>query len=258
MTSANHVAITLDIDWAPDFVIESVASELLARNVRATWFVTHHSPTIDWLASHSDMFELGIHPNFQLGSTHGDEPETVLKNCLNIVPEARSVRTHGLVQSTNLLITMLEKTALQVDVSLFLPKTIGVCPVMFRWGCREMLRVPYVWEDDYETQQRTPDWSPQTVLAGDPGVKVFNFHPIHIYLNSANLDPYHALKCRQPDLVKACPQNFEGLVRQGEGTGSMFQRLLEFLSDAPMTYSICEIADDWQVQIAKINEGRAA
>lgn len=33
--------ITLDIDWAPDFVIDAVAEQLVQAGVWATWFVTH-------------------------------------------------------------------------------------------------------------------------------------------------------------------------------------------------------------------------
>ena len=67
----DSVVLTLDTDWAPDFVIDFVAKQLVAYQVRATWFVTHASPAVERLSQHSDLFELGIHPNFLPGSTHG-------------------------------------------------------------------------------------------------------------------------------------------------------------------------------------------
>ena len=56
-------ALTFDIDWAPDWMIEEVASILIEHNVKTTWFVTHASPAIDKLRQMPELFELGIHPN---------------------------------------------------------------------------------------------------------------------------------------------------------------------------------------------------
>ena len=84
----NELAITLDIDWAPDFMIERVAGALLSKGVKATWFVTHRSLAIDRLRHHPELFELGIHPNFAAGSSHGDTPEAVLGHVIDLVPDA--------------------------------------------------------------------------------------------------------------------------------------------------------------------------
>jgi len=37
------IALTLDIDWAPDWMIEKVAEMLLKYGVKATWFATHRN-----------------------------------------------------------------------------------------------------------------------------------------------------------------------------------------------------------------------
>ena len=44
-----------------------------------------------------------MHPNFLPGSTQGDTARAVLDHCLAIVPEASTMRTHGLFQSSALL-----------------------------------------------------------------------------------------------------------------------------------------------------------
>lgn len=50
MTDLKDTALlTLDIDWAPDFIIDEVVSILVKNNVKATWFITHNSPAIDRL-----------------------------------------------------------------------------------------------------------------------------------------------------------------------------------------------------------------
>jgi len=38
------LVITLDCDWAPDFVIKYVAGILTERKVKATWFITNDFP----------------------------------------------------------------------------------------------------------------------------------------------------------------------------------------------------------------------
>jgi hypothetical protein len=60
----NDVVLTIDTDWAPDCTIDFMAEQLIARQVRATWFVTHMSPAIARLKQYPKLFELGIHPNF--------------------------------------------------------------------------------------------------------------------------------------------------------------------------------------------------
>ncbi len=70
----SRAAITLDVDWAPDFMIDAAAQALVDREVKATWFVTHASPAVERLREHPDLFELGIHPNFLAGSSHGATP----------------------------------------------------------------------------------------------------------------------------------------------------------------------------------------
>ena len=115
------MALTIDIDWAPDFMIDFAAEALAARRVCATWFVTHSSPAVDRLRQHPKLFELGIHPNFQPGSTHGKEWAEVLDHCMGLVPDATSMRTHDLFQSTKLLDMIITQTPIITDLTLFLP-----------------------------------------------------------------------------------------------------------------------------------------
>ena len=96
-------ALTIDIDWAPDFAIKKLADALIRHKVKCTWFVTHESPAIKELRNHSDLFELGIHPNFFPGSTHGNNEKEVLDYMVSIVPGAKTVRSHALLQSSRLL-----------------------------------------------------------------------------------------------------------------------------------------------------------
>lgn len=218
--------ITLDIDWAPDFAIDVTARLLADLGVRATWLVTHASPAVRRLADRPELFELGIHPNFGHGSSHGASPEAVLDHCLALVPDARTVRTHSLVQSTPLLDLILARTTIEADLSIFLPYATNIRLVPYTRHGRTIFRVPYLWEDDYEFAQPTPDWGASARLVGRPGVRVFNFHPIHVYLNSCSGGPYAELKHRVRSLAEAEENLAAPLICPGEGTRTLFEALV--------------------------------
>ena len=73
----HQIVITLDIDWAPDFMINFVKDILVENNVKETWFVTHNSNYLKELGKNK-LFELGIHPNFANTSTQGNSIEEIL------------------------------------------------------------------------------------------------------------------------------------------------------------------------------------
>ena len=222
------IALTLDVDWAPDFAIEAVADALIQRGLRATWFLTHDSPAIQGLRSYPELFELGIHPNLLPGSSHGATPNEVLAYCLNIVPDAVSLRTHALVQSTPWLFQVARETAITHDVSLFLARR-SVPPFTQHTDTRSLVRVPYQWEDDFEMYQTPPCWRPEIICAG-ARLTVLDFHPIHIWLNSANMGRYQALKTVRPRLQDLVPHEAPPVQPRAEGAGSAFAALLDHMT----------------------------
>lgn len=214
--------ITLDIDWAPDAVIDEVASLLVDANVRATWFVTHLSRAVERLRDRPDLFELGLHPNFLPGSTHGGTPQEVVEPVARLVPEASSVRTHALVQSTPILGLMAATVpSLVADVSIYLPHAPWCDVVDHHFGGRPVSRVPYVWEDDFEMERPEPVWTLDG-LAGLRSLCVMDFHPIHVVLNGTTMDAYRQLKDASPRLSDAPPSLVDRFRRDGSGPRSMF------------------------------------
>ena len=222
------VYVTLDIDWAPDFVIDSVADELMSRQVPATWFVTHDSPAVDRLRQ-CDLFELGIHPNFLSGSTHGSGVDEVLDHCMQLVPDATSMRSHGLYQSTAMLARVVEQTPISIDVSLFLHNATNLAPIEFWWKGKSLTRVPYSWEDDVEMQIPNARWRcPELNI--NCGLQIFDFHPIHIYLNSSGIRNYERVK--QRGLLSSLePRHIDGFINPEEGTRTVFANLVRKLGE---------------------------
>ena len=187
----DYFCLTIDVDWAPDEAIRELADGLVDAGVRATWFVTHHSPILDELRRHPDLFELGVHPNFLPGSTHGDNPADVLAHVTAIVPEAVSMRSHSLAQTGPLLGQVAQTTGVRIDSNIFMPGSTCARPFTQETLGGTVHRVPFAWADDYWmfTDGRHPLPAPAPSAAS-----VVMFHPIHVYLNSARLDHYAMFK----------------------------------------------------------------
>ncbi|MGH7318238.1 MAG: hypothetical protein ACRELA_01200 [Candidatus Rokuibacteriota bacterium] len=228
-STLDEAVLTIDVDWAPDPAIRFVAEHLIARGVRATWFITHRSPAIDELERHPELFELGVHPNLLPGSTHGHDVESVLSHCMELVPGARSMRTHGFMQWTGLLHHVLTRTPIAVDLSVLLPRAPLVSPARFEWRGRGLLRIPCFWTDDYEMETTRPGWALAPLLASTRGLKVFDFHPIHIYLNSSTLEGYQTVKRRVSRLPEARETDLLSFVQAGAGTRAFFLEVVDHL-----------------------------
>lgn len=234
-------AITLDVDWAPDFAIDHAAGLLAQAGVRATWFVTHASPAVERLMARPDLFEIGIHPNFLPGTTHGRSESEILAHCMQLAPQARIVRTHGLVQSSNLLEKIVDETPVAVDVSLFLPHARSLAPVDYHWGAgKTLVRLPYMWEDDFEMVRPAPEWDVGSVIASGDGLMIFDFHPIHVYLNSRTLDAYRSMRALGP-VGTASQVTADGFVGAGKGARYAFESAISALAGV-RTRSLADVA----------------
>ncbi len=241
----NQVALTLDVDWAPDFAIGFVADQLIEHQIKATWFVTHTSPAIERLQLHPELFELGIHPNFLPGSSHGDTPEAVLRHCMDLIPTATSVRTHALFQSSPLLELIMRLTPVRADTSLFLPNVPALRSFEYQWHRRVLLRIPYYWDDDYHMDHHDAQWELEAFIRSDEGLKVFAFHPIHVYLNSSNIKAYQALKEQTSNLADVTPEIARSYIQPGMGTQTLFLELVRYLKLNRRSATINEIYLRW-------------
>jgi hypothetical protein len=222
------LAITLDVDWAPDHVIDAVAARLIDARVRATWFVTHASSAVNRLRRHDDLFELGIHPNFMPGSSHGSTVAEVVSHCMQVVPEARVMRTHGLVQSSRLFSEIMSLTTIRIDSSLMLRMHPGLQVVRQPFAGGVLTRLPVWWEDDIEQVAPDPRWS--VTEQASPGLRILNFHPVHVMLNGSTPAPYTALKHEWPALCDAPAHAFSALGRDGPGPASAFGSAITVLA----------------------------
>lgn len=206
--------VTMDMDWANDGVLADTIRLAESLEIPVCLFVTHSTPMLRELREHP-LFTLGIHPNFlpQLnmnGQSTKNWQET-LEDMLRLVPEAKVIRCHALVDATPIL-SGARSLGLKADMNLFIPFSSGITlrPFTHFSGLK---RLPFFYEDDAWTFEPSPA-SPGEHLAAE-GLKIFNFHPIHLYLNTENMDRYNKAKTCYHDFDKLSP-----FINRGEGFGA--------------------------------------
>ena len=77
-------------------------------------------------------------------------------------------------------------------MNLLIPRNSGIELKLFKSWSKNLIRVPYFWEDD--THILYKDINSVDYYLNTPGLKVFDFHPIHIYLNTEDLNRYEKIK----------------------------------------------------------------
>ena len=150
-----------------------------------------------------------------------------------MVPEARGVRAHGLLMSTALLVEY-GRRGLVYESSYLLEGTPGLTPAVAWNG---VVRLPIYWEDDVQMLHGRA-FQLDDLGLGRPGLKIFNFHPVHVALNSPDLHAYHRLRdhltAAGRPLVEATPEDFERFRTRGvPGTADLLDELLGWLSHHP-------------------------
>jgi hypothetical protein len=222
-TWKNHVFLTFDMDWAIDDILENTISILEKADVSATWFITHKTPLLCRLRENK-KFELGIHPNFnkllfQSDFSNGKDAKEIVGRLMDLVPEAVSVRSHSLTQSSTLL-DLFKEFGLSYDCNHFIPASLGY-PLSPWKSWNEMVLIPHSWEDDIHIMYQW-DYSITDILKTQ-GLHVFDFHPIHVALNTESLTRYENSRSFHLDW-----DNLQSWIFIGKGTRSHLEELLSF------------------------------
>ena len=181
-------AITIDIDWAPDPVIEDTLSLLDERDIVATVFSTHDDGV--QLSNH----ERAIHPNL----TDSESNDETLDTLLSLYPEAVGVRSHGLHTTTELKLGGPTEICYESNYMMF-----GVEGIHPFWHLGDVVQFPIYFMDDVWLRHGKPSMDFASELVRDT-LTVFAFHPIHIYLNTPRIEYYEQRKdiYNEPDALR--------------------------------------------------------
>jgi SAM-dependent methyltransferase len=216
--------ITSDVDWASDYAIRDFLTLVSGFGIRPTIFATHASPVLTEFEQRGAI-ELGIHPNFLPRSTHGDDVPSVIERLCGEFPHARSFRSHGFVDHTEIT-RELYRRGFRYDSNLCLFLQPDLVPLRHQSG---LVRFPVFWEDDVHFANTDGNWRLDDYLADftTPGLKVFNFHPFLVAANVPNQAYYTQVKQHTKTLG---PDTIDEVRYAGSGLRTFLIELLETLT----------------------------
>ena len=175
-----RIFLTFDIDWAHDEVIKYTLDLIEASKIQATIFITHDTPLIDRMRSNNNL-ELGIHPNFNplLDGTEIKKrtEREVMDEILEIVPNAKCLRSHSLTQSERLLDIFSEYGLSHISNTYIPFMENNILRPWKLWS--DLIITPHFFQDNVELRLRN-----ELSVNNSLGLKIYDFHPIHIFLNS--------------------------------------------------------------------------
>jgi hypothetical protein len=217
-TWENKLFLTFDNDWAHDDIIKDTVDLIEGSGIHATFFVTDEIPQLDRIRANRN-FSLGIHPNFRpLLIGKGTNIHDEINRCMHIIPEAISCRTHGIIQGGDISRALIDRgIRFESNESIPFHSGIHLKPYQLKGP---LIRLPYFWADEHE-------W----VYIRETNFKnilqqfnffVFDFHPIHVFLNTENSSRY--------DRTKGFHKNPEELIKhrfEGRGTRTLLLELLD-------------------------------
>lgn len=202
--------ITFDIDWASDKILEYTLDIIEKYNVKATFFVTHETILLKRMRENPNI-ELGIHPNFNFllngDFRYGKNMKEVAEYFLKIVPEAVSVRSHSLTNQSNMF-DIFSQLGLKFECNFLIPMRSNIIVKPFLHWDKKLTRVPHYWEDDVHCLYGD-DWKLDNYYKYE-GIKIFNFHPIHIALNTECMDRYITIRNVQQNSSIVFKNRFDG------------------------------------------------
>jgi len=224
--TSKTIYITIDLDWACDEVLLDTISLLDKYRLFATFFITHKTPILQTIREEK-RYDLGIHPNFNplllYNVSDNKSADTIIDNILEIVPEAKTVRSHSLFQSSKLL-DIFKSKGLTHDCNTYISYQSEI--IIKPWvSWNGIIRCPHFWADDVDMIYQRFD-SILTTLRSD-GLKIYDFHPIHIYLNTPDILYYEKTRG-----IHKLPSKLLQNRYKGYGTRSKFIELLEFIANS--------------------------
>ena len=184
------ICLTFDLDWAGEDAIKFTYDILEKFGFPSTFFITHHS---EFIMDKIKMKEIdaGVHPNFLKNSSHGHNLKDVVDYCTKLLPDANSFRCHKYFDNNDIT-EVLYNNGYKYDSNLC-TNLECIDPFVHRSG---LIRFPIYFEDGaYLLHGNTLDFKEiQPCFFKKPGLYVFNFHPMHMIINSPTFSYMRKIK----------------------------------------------------------------
>lgn len=208
----DSIVITVDTEWSPDPVLTNIVSLLDQYDVSATLFSTHDDTVT------TDGHERGLHPNFFKDKSEDE----VLRDIATDFPEAIGLRSHGMYIHSALR-SAYPEFDIQYESNYMQYLVEDLQPF---WLLDEVIQFPVYFMDDFwlrsrESRRTLPDVGS---LLDTPGMKVFDFHPIHVFLNTPTIGYYQQNKKYYDQ-----PERLREERTSGPGVRELFINILEYI-----------------------------
>ena len=211
--------LTSDTDWASEDAISFFLDDMARMGLRPHLFLTHPSAVVS-AARACGAIDVGIHPNFLPGSTHGTGFVEPIAHCLSLVPGSVSSRCHTFFECSPVL-EQLWAQGIRYDSNAchFLQPSIEPTCHAYR-----LMRLPVFWEDDVHAgyvRDLTFDLVLQRLAT--PGLKILNVHPFSYAINMPDLAFYQQMR---PQTRTLTAQDIAEQAWQGQGTRSWLRAIV--------------------------------
>lgn len=182
------------MDWACDEVLCDFYNLICELGVCGTLNVTHNTKLLNNYRQ-NDRLELGIHPNYNKlldGMGEKDSYETILERMKLLVPEAITVRNHSLTTNSRIQLKEVDY-GIKYDLNMLYPPQSGDCIRAFK-DVNGLYKLPFIFEDDVWLMSHEKR-NVQYYLSDEfMAPRIFNFHPIHIFLNTEYMARYEKVR----------------------------------------------------------------
>jgi len=185
-SSKETIFLSFDIDWVPDFMLSFTAD--LVSHLDASFMHTHSSPVCKQVA---ENFPSGIHPNLQKNSDQGNGIDESIKFLRELGVDFETCRFHVLKHGYPDLIKLSEHGT-KLDSSTILFNGKNILPTYHH--DLDMVLAPYFWEDGIHLRGKELKGEAGIIDWSTPGLKIFDFHPLDIYLNTNSMDLRNSFK----------------------------------------------------------------
>jgi len=173
-------AVTIDLDWASEEAIEVTLSYFESREIPVTVFSTHDSALI---RSKIYSLEIGVHPYFDLNSSHGNHIEETIATVLELPHNIKSYRCHRFTLSNEIQSAM--QRAGMICSSNVCTNLEVVKPFFNRFNT---LEIPIFMEDGaflYNRHSLSINTYMRNLITSE-GLKTIVIHPMHFVVNTPN------------------------------------------------------------------------
>jgi len=244
------IYLTFDMDWVNDDVLKYFYEQIYRADIQSgVLYVTNYSKFLEDIRK-DGWLELGIHPNFNwllCGEEKHGSIDTIITELKGIVPEAVTARSHSLVTGTQINQCFYEHGIKYVSNYLYEPS--GHMRIQCFKDYLGLIHVPFFFEDDIYLMNKVR-LSVYDYLEKYDVPLVFNFHPIHLFLNTENRRRYESskeyyknypiLKNYRNTMTFGIEDFFRQLVRAAHEKGYEFETIsnIEWRGDSSENFGI--------------------